>query len=300
MEEGKLQLGPPGFKNIAILGTAGSSMGLAPFKDPAWAIWACSPGAYSICAQNRSDVWFEVHRWQPTPPGKFGAPGTKPWFSPEFHTFLSQHKGPVFMAAVDQTIPQSTRIPFEMLREKYGPYVWQSTMSYMLALAIEELAPRAAAGEQVSIGLWGVDMSAAEEWAYQRPACQHFLGLAMSLGINVALPEESDLMRPPTMYGIGELNPRHIRLTAMLAEAKAHKAQCDAQIANGQHVAAVTSGRISMLEYLLASWTDDVEVDLRQAISFAGQFKQPVGSLTAADGATGAEVLTLPKAEGAA
>jgi hypothetical protein len=271
-------------------------MALAPFKDPAWAIWACSPGAYPICAQNRSDVWFEVHRWQPTPPGKFGSPGTKPWFSPEFHTFLSQHKGPVYMAAVDPTIPQSVRIPFEMLREKHGPYLWQSTMSYMLALAIEELAPRAAAGEQVSIGLWGVDMCASEEWAYQRPACQHFIGLAKSLGINIVLPEESDLMRPPTMYGVGELSPRHIRVTAMLAEARAVKAQADQQVANGQHVAAITQGRIAVLEYMLATWMDDVDVDPSQAISFSGLYAKPVGSMLAANTTSDAAMVAAEKA----
>ena len=96
----KVQLGPDGYSNIALLGTAGASMALAPFDDKSWAIWACSPGAYSICAQKRSDVWFEPHRWQPSEPGKYGAPGTKPWFSPEFHQFLKEHKGPVFMSKV--------------------------------------------------------------------------------------------------------------------------------------------------------------------------------------------------------
>ena len=65
-----IPLGPAGYNKIAIIGTAGSSMTLAPFKDESWAIWACSPGAYPHCAQNRSDVWFEPHRWQPTPPGQ--------------------------------------------------------------------------------------------------------------------------------------------------------------------------------------------------------------------------------------
>lgn len=301
MEEGKLQLGPPGFKNIAILGTASSSMALAPFKDPAWAIWACSPGAFSICAQNRSDVWFEVHRWMPTSPGKFGAPGTKPWFSPEFHAFLKAHKGPVYMSAVDPSIPSSVRIPFEDLQAKHGPYFWQSTMSYMLALAIEELAPRASAGEQVAIGLFGVDMSATEEWAYQRPACQHFIGMAKSLGINIVLPQESDLMRPPTMYGKGELNPRHIRLTAMIAEANAARAQL---VQQGQQIGqqlATVDGRLQVLNYMLATWSDDVEVDVAQAVSFAGQFSKGTGALTAANAeATGAEVVPLETKTGSA
>lgn len=286
-----MRLGPDGFTGIAILGTASSSMELAPFRDQKWAIWACSPGAYPICARNRSDVFFEVHRWLPTPPGQFGSPGTKPWFSPEFDVFLRTHKGPVFMSEVEPTIPTSVRIPFEDLLAKYGPYFWQSSMSYMLALAIGELAPRAQAGEQVAIGLWGVDMSATEEWAYQRPACQHFIGLAQSLGINIVLPAESDLMRPPTMYGIGELNPRHIRLTARLAELKAQQQHLLQQQQAASQGLLTIQGALNEVTYYLSCWTDEVRPDARQAVSFSGQHgKAPVGK-----DSTGAEVLTLGK-----
>ena len=39
------------------------------------------------------------------------------------------------------------------------------------------------------IGLWGIDMAATEEYAYQRPGCQHFLGLVKRAGID---PKEVD------------------------------------------------------------------------------------------------------------
>ncbi len=286
-----LKLGPDGYKNIAILGTAGSSMGLAPFGDSSWAIWACSPGTYPICAKNRSDVFFEAHRWMPTPPGKFGAPGTKPWFSPEFHTFLQEHKGPVFMSKVEPLIPHSVRIPFEALIEKHGPYVWTSSVAYMLALAIEVLAPRAANGEQVSLGLFGIDMSASEEYAYQRPACQHFVGMAMALGINVALPPESDLMRPTTMYGIGELNPRHIRMAARLAEVEAAIAQhSQTRDQATQHILSL-AGAKAEINYWMQTWSDDIQPDPKQAVLLSGAYLKPKGSLL--PDSTGAEVVDL-------
>lgn len=295
-EIGGLEYGPAGFTNIAIMGTAGTSVALAPFKDEKWAIWACSPGCFPICAQHRSDVWFEPHRWQPTAPGQFGAPGTKPWFSPEFHAFLKKHKGPVFMSAIDPTIPMSVRIPFEMLRDKYGPYFFSSTISYMIAMAIEVLAPRSQF-EKVSIGMFGVDMAATEEWAYQRPACQHFLGLAMSLGINVVLPPESDLMRPTTMYGIGELNPRHIRILARKKESEALLAQATQQHNESAQRIHQLRGQIAEQDYLLNVWADDVEPNLLQAVSFSQEYQKPVGALTKAaqeaKQTTGAEVVPL-------
>lgn len=291
-----LKMGPAGYNKIAILGTAGTSMALAPFKDKSWAIWACSPGAYPICAQNRSDVWFEPHRWQPTAPGQFGAPGTKPWFSPEFHEFLSKHAGPVFMSKVEPSIPSSVRIPYEALDGKYGPYHWTSTISYMLAMAIEQLAPRAQAGEQVAIGMFGIDMAATEEWAYQRPGCQHFLGLAMSLGIHVVLPPESDLMRPPTRYGIGEHSQRHIRMLARKKEAEANLNAAKQQMAQLQINIATWQGIIQEQDYILGCWTDDVDTDITKAVSFSSEFTKAPGELLRASEAaetTGAAVVPL-------
>lgn len=291
MEMKDLVLGPPGYTKIALLGTAAASMELAPFKDQSWAIWACSPGTYSICAKNRSDVFFETHRWMPTPAGQFGAPGTKPWFSPEFHKFLGEHKGPVFMSAADPSIPTSVRIPFEDLIQKHGPYFWTSSIAYMLAMAIEVLAPRAQAGEEVAIGLWGIDMAATEEWAYQRPGCQHFLGLAASLGIRLVVPIESDLMRPPTMYGIGELNPRHIRLSARLAECNAQRANLVAQQQQIVQRVNFIDGQVAELNYMLGAWTDDIQEDLGKAVSFSGQYGRKDAVL--APESSGAEVVAL-------
>lgn len=227
-------------------------------------------------------MWFEPHRWLPTLPGQFGAPGTKPWFSPEFHEFLASHKGPVFMSQVEKSIPSSVRIPFEELIAKYGPYFWTSTIAYMIASAIDVLAPRAAAGENVAIGLWGIDMAASEEWSYQRPGCQHFVGMAQSLGINIVLPLESDLMRPPTMYGIGELNPRHIRLSARRAEVLANINQLQQQHDEIIKRSMTLKGSLAELDYVLGAWSDDIVPDLKQSVAFTQEYTKPVGALVAA------------------
>lgn len=208
------------------------------------------------------------------------------------------------MAQAQESIQTSVRIPFEQLIEKYGPYFWTSTIAYMIATAIDTMAPRAQAGEKVMIGLFGVDMSASEEFAYQRPGCQHFLGLAMSLGIEIVLPAESDLMRPPTMYGVGELNPRHIRLMAKRAECEAQRLQLVAQhdliIKNTCSI----QGMIAEIDYMLGAWSDDIEPDLRKAVSFSSEFVKPVGTLAEAvkeatkePASTGADVIDMQEAK---
>lgn len=285
---GELKLGPEGFTKIAILGSA-ESIHLAPFDDPSWAIWVCSPGAFQAAAQRRSDVYFETHRFQPSQPGKSGFPGTKPHFSPEFHQFLQEHKGPVFMSEVYPSIPNSVRIPFESMIEKYGPYFFTSSIAWMLAMAIDQM-PKA-------IGLWGVDMSATEEYAYQRPACQHFVGMAKALGIEIVLPPESDLMRPTLIYGLGETSPRHVKLSSRLAAFHQQRGACRTQMAQLQQQDAYLSGAIDDCTYILQSWCDDISApDIAQAMSYSAQFHaKPKGMSTVLDtqDTTGASVLTI-------
>lgn len=259
-------------KKIAILGSAPSSCMLAPFKDESWAIWCVSPALYPQVP--RSDAWFELHRFTLAQPGKNGEPGTRPHHSAEFGAFLKQHKGPVFMSEVHPDIPTSVRLPYEHLNETFGPYFWQSSMSWMLALAID-LKPD-------EIGLWGVDMSATEEWSYQRPACQHFVGLAIGLGIKVTIPPESDLMRPPTMYGIGELSERYIKLSARLAEHEAQRAVITAQHNECVQRLNYLQGGIDATKYVLQSWADDVNYDPSKAMSFAHEYAKtkPLASIS--------------------
>src|SRR3981189_2150960 len=50
---------PAGPLKVALIGTAPSSRMLAPYNDPSWKIWACSPGNMNVLP--RVDVWFELH-----------------------------------------------------------------------------------------------------------------------------------------------------------------------------------------------------------------------------------------------
>ena len=270
----KLPLGPKGFTGIAIIGSAPSSMGLAPYTNDKWAIWCVSPAVYPQAP--RSDVWFEVHRFFPAHPGGGSKAGTVPWFSPEFTAFLNQYKGPVFMSQVVPEIPNSIRYPFEDAIARYGPYHFNSSISWMLSMAIDTILAKRESGEigktEGSIGLWGVDMAATEEYAYQRPGCQHFLGMAMGLGIQVVLPPESDLMRPPLMYGLGEQNPRHIKLLARMREWDGQIAQATNMITQAQAQLQYLKGAKDATEYLIQSWSDDVTPNLAQAVSMASEY----------------------------
>ena len=123
----------------------------------------------------------------------------------------------------------------------------------------------------------------------------------MSLGIQVVLPRESDIMRPPTMYGVGELNPRHIRLLARRAEAQA---QHDTLIQQHDEIIKRTmlaKGVLQEIDYMLGAWSDDVDPDLTKAVSYSSEFVHPAGRLLPTPRepeSTGADVKELKGAKG--
>lgn len=288
---------------IAILGSAPSSLHKAPFGDMSWKIWACSPGAYPRLT--RIDEFFEVHRWEP---GVVGKPETqKPWFSPEYVQWLKTVPPTVWVsdpdALKDIGAPRAKPLPWMDLCEKYGHYVWTSTVSYMLAMAIDRImaarAERAAAaeaervteeariaagGEPITngagvaqepdcIGLWGVDMAANEElYTSQRAACQFFLQVITGLEIEIFLPPESDLQTPPPMYGVSEISHRAIKWTERKRELEGRLAYVKQQENQAARIGAHLEGAIDDLDYHMKMWMHQGEDT--QAFQFDRVFPQ--------------------------
>jgi len=184
---------------IAVIGTAPSSMHLAPYDDPSWTIWGCSPAAMGI---KRFDAWFEIHAW----PEILG-----PHIPPTYLPWLASLKCPVYMIEKNERVPSSVTYPHAAIVEKFGPYFFTSTIAWMLAMAIEQPGVE-------EVGLWGVDMSATEEYGYQRAGCHYFLTVARQRGIKVTVPDQSDLLRPPTQYGFGNVSPMYRKLLTRALE----------------------------------------------------------------------------------
>ena len=284
---------------IAVLGSASSSVGRAPFQNTKfdewtegkvrtaaqqahdqvqgdWDIWGCSPGCWAVVP--RATRWFEVHRWE----------AGVPWFSPQYVQFLRDFKGPVYTGGAVPEIPNHVVYPVDRVEEKYSSYFLTSSLALMMALAIDtieqiraarkamrELQPVGADARSVwamlpagidakeiekpddddMIGLWGVDMAASEEYAYQRPGCQFFVLEAMRRGIGVYLPPESDLMRPMPVYGISEWDHNYIKLTSRARELTGRAQQMQAQMEEAKMQLAGLQGEQHALNYFVSTWT---------------------------------------------
>lgn len=258
---------------IALIGSAPSSVRLAPYQDPSWQIWACSPGTYSVLP--RCDEFFELHRWEP---GVIGKADTQvPWFSPEYVAWIKQQPV-VWVAMPVQEIPNHRVLPWEALIAKYGSYFFTSSLSWMMAMAIERIL-EAGKPEGSSIGLWGVDMAANEEYAEQRPGCQFFITLAAQMGIEIHLPDESDLMAPPVLYGICEHTKMFVKTRERRKELTNRLNAAQANFANITREIAFLQGALDDLEYFFKTWSTG---GAPYATDFKSLFAQP-----ADDDATG-------------
>jgi hypothetical protein len=170
---------------VAILGSHPASMKLAPFADPNWEIWACSPQNYSA---PRIDAWFELHSLK-----RKWVPGNEPYIQ-----VLAQHPR-VYIAVPDDRLPNGIIYPKDEIVSKYPPKhhgFFSSSVAFMLAFAIEH--------KPDEIALFGVDMAAGDEYEYQRPGCHYFMGIAEEIGTKISVPPESDLLEVHPMYAYKE------------------------------------------------------------------------------------------------
>jgi hypothetical protein len=228
-------------KKIALIGSAPSSVALAPYNDPSWQIWGCSPGARPYV--RKVDAWFEIHLWEPH----------QPWFSPEYIDFMAKLPVPVYMLEHIDAIPASVPYPKDDILRLFGPgavFFYTSSLAWMFALAIASGAKE--------IGLWGVDMSAGEEvYTHQRAGCQYWIGKAMERGIKVTIPPQSDLLRPTPLYGFREADPMDQKLLARKAELEARIANATNMHENSKVEILQLRGALDDLTYTRATWVQD-------------------------------------------
>jgi hypothetical protein len=205
MQEQKQNVEPtkpvyPGIgQKVALIGTAPSSRMLAPFNDPSWKIWGCSPG--NMNALPRVDAWFEVHGSMLWPENRH--------YGENYLAWLKQQPFPIYMQN-QSFIPTAISIPYRELVKEFGPYFFTSSFAWMMAFAIYTGAKE--------IMLFGIDMASRDEYILQRPGAFYFFMEAKRRGVKITAPYESDIMQPPTLYGFSEVTQFGRKLLARKAE----------------------------------------------------------------------------------
>ena len=236
-------------KKLAIVGTAPSSIYLAPYNDPDFEIWGLN-GVYSyidFAMVSNFTRWFDIHSMKAIK-DLSGSTDARYQFGNGYYGWLQGLTIPLYNQEVFPDFPTSVKYPLEEILRKFPRKYFTNSISWMLALAIYE------GYEDISI--YGVDMAMSSEYSEQRPSCEYFIGYAEGLGINVYIPDQSDLLKTPFLYGFEDEKRDYMRtkLLARKQELERKKAEANQQI--GQATASLNTydGALQDVEYILGVW----------------------------------------------
>jgi len=177
-------------KKVAIIGFT-MSRDEAPWNQPGWEIWVCNNLALHLRPEQKFDRIYDLHDY-----------GTISSDKPH-EAYLRTTDKPVVVWNPRPEWPSSVPFPKDQITEAFGRY-FSNSISWMIAHAIFEGA--------TDIHVYGVDMAQGTEYAAQRPSCEYFLGLAAGRGINVHIPQTSDLLKVAAMYGVEDDSALRIKL----------------------------------------------------------------------------------------
>ena len=224
----------------ALVGTCPSSRMLAPYANGDWEIWACSPGnAYGQLP--RVTRWFEIH-------GDLGWAESGTWGASKYVDWLNDQDFMIY-AQSREYIKRAVAYPLDEMIAKHSLYFFTSTFAYMMALAIAEGAEE--------IGLYGIDMTLPGEYASQRPAMQHFIVMCMAMGIKVGAPDESDIMRPPPLYGYVDGTPEGRKLQVYTTELEEKLKEAQRVRRQAELDVATFEGALGGIDYTRRVWGND-------------------------------------------
>jgi hypothetical protein len=184
-------------KKLCILGTASSTVNMAPYNDHSYDIIALA------WRQDfkRANILLDIHRFDAE---RKGCP-------PDYFAWLTHCNIPVYLQDKHPHIPNSYRYPIEKAVNRFGDY-FCSSIAYATALGIMS------GYEEISF--YGIDLQDDSEYAYQRPNAEYLIGYAAGAGVRIVIPNEAMLLKSNHRYGydrdpdFGSLNETFLQTEA--------------------------------------------------------------------------------------
>lgn len=288
-------------RKIAIVGFADSKRD-APWGDPTWEKWTVN------------DLYFHVGPWVGMPNGQFPPgsvtrvfevhhlkgmgnrrnPGHEQWMA----QIAPQLNIPVYMQERREEFPSSVALPRMEIMECFGDEgfggragcdYFTNSIAWMTALALYETSEwqELPDGRKIrlcekgtEIGLWGIDMAADTEFGSQRPSCEFWLGVGKSMGVPIYIPDDSELLKAPALYGFDTSHPLRVRLQSQMQSCREQTVQLQQQI--GAHQAQLQQleaqlhmirGRKQTIKDLIRNWTMPTDISVGQEVDMAEHHK---------------------------
>lgn len=244
-------------KRIAIVGYT-PSRNEAPFDDPAWEVWGMN-NLHLFIPPEKFDRWYNLHTPVEIQADAQHVQWLASWRRTDVYLMdpmegqVAPDGSPLPSLPERTGVPRAVAFPASEIRAMFGDY-FTNTVSWQIAHAIYEAVTH---DDYVlaEIALFGVDMAVNTEYAAQRPSVEYYLGLARGLGVEITLPETSDLLKSIGLYGmldqtsgfIEKLRRRRVDLTQQRAQVEANVDMLRAQY---HHM----SGALEILTYIIGAW----------------------------------------------
>lgn len=186
-----------GKKTVAMVGTATTSCGLAPYDDLEVEIWACNE-THNYKWMKRATRWFQIHKSDlfKRETDSRGNKGHYEW--------LKKNPLPTYMRHHFSEIPTSIEYPFHKERNLLKKF-WRgreninyltSSFAYMIPIAILEGFER--------IEMYGFEMSDNTEYVQQKACAEFWMGYALGKGIEIYTPEGCQILHSDLYGGQGQ------------------------------------------------------------------------------------------------
>lgn len=249
----------------------------APFRNDDWEIWSLNDHYNDLRDWNiplGRLRWFQLHRWAESlvpplageTPLAIAAEGPHHGRDPDHLGWMqkwSQLGLRLYIMRERPELPHAITYPRDAVLRYFDDgrgspiSYFTNSISWMIGLAIMELAPNGPGSvvPGAELAVFGVDMMMAggqgSEYGYQRPSVEWVLGWARGLGIPIAIPRESDILKSAFNYGDEEHEYFRDRLMAYRKEMSRRRGIASNQIQEGQLAHAELSGAINTADWLL-------------------------------------------------
>lgn len=230
---------PPRLKSkLAIIGFT-PSMFQAPWGDDSYEKWGCN-ALYAHDGQPPNGVpiaeftrWFDIHENGIIPDARWKA--------------YQQLGLPVYVQQTRDDMPNTIAFPRTDIERALDSRYFTSTIAWQLALALMMGFRR--------IEIYGVDMAQKDEYFFQRPCVEYWIGRAEGMGVEVEIARTSDLMSATHQYAFGSDDGLRAKLREKLTHHEKRIAALNHQINQAQLSKATIEGARQATEWMINSWT---------------------------------------------
>lgn len=189
----------PRRKKVAFVGFASNTIHMVPWDDPEFEIWGMNQGAMNF--KRRADRWFEMHLPEATPDIR----------DPNYMEWLKHLTIPVYMIELYDYAPTCVRYPIEEAIKLAGRDYFMSTVAFMCAIAEME--------DFEEIHLYGINLAIGDEYFYEKPNAEWWLGRLAAQGRKIVIPRASSLLKQYKRYGY-EVDARPNQSLKVLIQAR--------------------------------------------------------------------------------